>query len=90
MELLEKFQAVTKEDVLKALQKYYLPLFDPASSAAVVVTAPSKSEQIGAELSKRGYEVEQRTLDLGADEDEGSEDSESGSDSETDSDEGRP
>ncbi|KAI0815109.1 Metalloenzyme, LuxS/M16 peptidase-like protein [Irpex lacteus] len=90
VELLEKFQAVTKEDVLKALQKYYLPLFDPASSAAVVVTAPSKSEQIGAELSKRGYEVEQRTLDLGADEDEGSEDSESGSDSETDSDEGRP
>ena len=89
--MLEKFQAVTKEDVLTALKKYYLPLFDPASSATVVVTAPSKSELIGEELSKRGYEVEQRTLDLGADEGEEADGSESGSESssEMDTDEER-
>ncbi|KAI0691326.1 Metalloenzyme, LuxS/M16 peptidase-like protein [Cytidiella melzeri] len=89
VELLEQFQAVNKDDVLKALRKYFLPLFDPASSAAVVVTAPSKAEQIGAELDKRGYQVEQRTLDLGGEE-EDSEGSESGSDSEMDTNEDRP
>ncbi|KAI0094759.1 Metalloenzyme, LuxS/M16 peptidase-like protein [Irpex rosettiformis] len=85
-ELLKKYQAVTKDDVLRALKEYYLPLFDPTSSATVVVTAPSKSGHIGEELNKRGYEIEQRTLDLGVDEDE-VDGSESGSDSEMDTDE---
>jgi hypothetical protein len=40
------------------------------------------------ELGKRGYEVEQRTLDLGVDEEDG-ESSEDGSESETDSDSDR-
>ena len=56
-----------------------------------MVTAPSKSEHIGEELSQRGYEVEQRTLDLGADEGEEADGSESDSESssEMDTDEER-
>ena len=79
IELLEKYQAVTKDDVIRALRKYFLPLFDPSSTVAVVVTAHSKSEEIGKELEKRGFTIEQRTLDLGLD-DEDSDGSESGSD----------
>lgn len=80
---------MTKDDVLKALRKYFLPLFDPSSSAVVVVTSPSKAEEIGKDLSSKGFDVEQRTLDLGPDED--SEGSESGSsdDMETGSEESR-
>ncbi|KAI0348495.1 hypothetical protein BDW22DRAFT_1404375 [Trametopsis cervina] len=89
VELLEKYQAVNRDDVLKALEKYFLPLFDPSSSAAVVVTAPSKAEEIGAELKTRGFDVEQRTLELGADEDSDGSDSGSDSEMDTDSEEGR-
>ncbi|KAJ3559767.1 hypothetical protein NM688_g144 [Phlebia brevispora] len=67
MKLLEKFQAVTKQQVVEALRKYFLPLFDPATSVAAVVTAPGKSADIGAQLKKIGYEVEQRTLDVSQD-----------------------
>ncbi|KAI0080089.1 hypothetical protein K474DRAFT_1590638 [Panus rudis PR-1116 ss-1] len=81
VELLEKFQAVTKQDVLAVLKQYFLPLFDPASSVAVVVTAPSKAEDIGAGLAKAGFDVEQRTLEFEADDSEtGSESGSSGSD----------
>ena len=83
MKLLEQFQTVTKAQVIEALRTHFMPVFDPATSIAVVVTAPSKSEQIGADLKKIGYEVEQRTLDVEADED-GSEDSEDSDESESD------
>ncbi|KAL6304310.1 Metalloenzyme, LuxS/M16 peptidase-like protein [Sparassis latifolia] len=73
IKLLEKYQAVTKEDVLAALRKYFLPLFDASSSVAVVVTAPSKAAQIGKELAAVGYDVEQRTLEVDPDEESGSE-----------------
>ena len=82
IELLEKYQTVTKEDVLTALKKYFLPLFDPVSSVAVVVTAPAKAPETGDALMKIGFEVEQRSLNI--DPDEEGEYSESGS--ETDSD----
>jgi Zn-dependent M16 (insulinase) family peptidase len=62
--LLEKYQAVTKDEVLEALRKYFLPLFDPSSSIAVVVTAPSKAEQIGEDLKVAGFEVEQKSLQV--------------------------
>ena len=84
VELLEKFQEITKEDVLAVLRRYFLPLFDSSSSVAVVVTAPAKAEQVAQELSKIGFDVEQKTLQ--ADEDSEESDSEEGSESESESD----
>lgn len=91
IELLEKYQNVTKEDVLRALKTYFLPLFDPSSSVAVVVTAPSKAPSIGDELSKMGFVVEQRLLHVEPDEEgEFSESgSEDGSEMSTDGEESR-
>ncbi|KDQ63640.1 hypothetical protein JAAARDRAFT_29668 [Jaapia argillacea MUCL 33604] len=82
-QLLEKFQAVTKADVLASLRKHFPPLFDSASSVAVVVTAPGKADEIGDDLTKVGFEVEKRTLEIDPDElmEDGEESgSESGSD----------
>ena len=84
VELLEKFQEITKEDVLAVLRRYFLPLFDSSSSVAVVVTAPAKAEQVAQELGKIGFDVEQKTLQ--ADEDSEESDSEEGSESESESD----
>ena len=87
IELLEKFQAVSKADVLATLQKHFLPLFDASSSVAVAVTAPGKADQVSNELAEIGFEVERKTLQVEPDEDgefsddDGNEGSESGSDS---------
>jgi hypothetical protein len=99
MQLLEKLQAVTKADVLAALKEHFLPLFDPATSVATVVTSPGKADDIAAGLAEAGFEVEKRTLDIAVDEmdvdesgsEEGSESGseESGSDMETDEDDRR-
>ena len=83
IELLEKYQNVTKGDVLHALKTYFLPLFNPNSSVAVVVTAPSKASGIGEELTHMGFEVEQRSLHI--DPAEEGEFSESGSETDSDS-----
>jgi Zn-dependent M16 (insulinase) family peptidase len=64
VDLLERYQAVTKEDILAILQKYILPLFDSSSSVAVAVTAPSKVNEIHEGLSSVGFEVENQTLDF--------------------------
>lgn len=63
---------------MEALRKYFLPLFDSSTSVAVVVTAPSKSKEIGDDLTAAGFVVQQRTVEADAGEDE--EGSESGSD----------
>ena len=65
IDLLKKFELVTKEDVLYALRKYVLPVFDPATSVVVSVTAPGKTEEITQGLTAIGYEVEMRTVDVG-------------------------
>ncbi len=83
---MEKFQAVSIEDVLRVLKTYFLPLFDASSSVAVVVTAPSKSSEIAEGLRTAGFLVEKRELEVSPEDMEGSE-SESGSDSEEDSEE---
>ncbi|KAF9240861.1 Metalloenzyme, LuxS/M16 peptidase-like protein [Melanogaster broomeanus] len=62
LQLLEKYQAVTKDDVLASLRKYILPLFDSASSIVVVVTAPSKVDQIAEGLTGFGFDVEKRNV----------------------------
>ena len=86
--LLEKYQAVTKDDILSALEKYVLPLFNPESSVAVLVTAPGKVESTVEGMSELGFDVEIRELESTPEDstvdsseyDSGSE-SESGSDS---------
>jgi Zn-dependent M16 (insulinase) family peptidase len=79
VDLLEKYQAVTKEDVLITLRRHFLPLFDSSSSIAVVVTAPSKSEEIGEGLKEAGFEVSQRVMETDPEElEDGEDDSSSG------------
>lgn len=63
-DLLEQYQVITKEDVLAALAKHFLPLFDPASSVAVVVTAPAKSDEISQWLKTSGFKVTQKVMDI--------------------------
>jgi len=85
IELLEKYQAVKKEDVMRCLKDYVLKLFQPESSVALVVTAPGKSDEISEKLGEKGFKVEKRTIEV-QDGEEESEDGESedgsGSDSE--------
>jgi hypothetical protein len=63
MDLLRKYQAVTKDDVLSVIKTHILPLFDSSSSVAVVVTAPAKADEIGAGLKAKGFEVTQRVME---------------------------
>lgn len=83
--LLEKYQAVTKDDVLGALKTHFLPLFDSSSSIAVVVTAPAKADEIGEGLKAVGFEVTQRVMEIDPIDMEDSEDTETGSESSSDS-----
>ena len=88
IDLLQKYQAVTKDDVLGALKTHFLPLFDSSSSVAVVVTAPAKADEIGEGLKAVGFEVTQKVMeidptDVGMEEDV--EESEIGSESSRDS-----
>ncbi|KAF8761528.1 Insulinase (Peptidase family M16) [Rhizoctonia solani] len=81
-ELLDRIQAVDLEGVRRALKTQVLPLFDPATSIAVVASSASKSSDIAEGLKSSGFDVELRTLDLSGDEDtddSGSEGGNSGS-----------
>ncbi|KAJ3514376.1 hypothetical protein NLJ89_g2417 [Agrocybe chaxingu] len=64
VDLLEKYQIVTRKDVLTALEKHFLPLFDCKTSVAVVVTAPAKAEEIGNSLKAIGFDVTQRVMEI--------------------------
>ena len=91
-ELLEKYQAVTKEQVLESLNEYVLPLFEPSKSVAVIVSAPGKVDSTMEGLKELGFQVEKREVEVTPEELEAmsSEGSESGSeydDSEMDEDE---
>jgi Zn-dependent M16 (insulinase) family peptidase len=92
-QLLEKFQTVSKADVLAALEKYFLPLFDASTSVAHVVTAPGKADSIAEALTAIGFDVEKRTLEVDPDEmeEDGSESGsdDSGSEMDTDSEDER-
>ena len=50
------------EDVVAVIQKYFLPLFDPATSVSVVVATPSEVDHIEEGLTKAGFVVEKRTM----------------------------
>ena len=80
VEVLEKYQAVKKEDVMRCLKDHVLKLFQPESSVALVVTAPGKSDEISEKLGEKGFKVEKRTIEV-QDDEAGSKD-ESGSSSE--------
>jgi hypothetical protein len=64
---LDKLQATTKQQVLATLEEYFLPLFDSSSSVASIVTGPGNADEIASNLSQLGFDVKQRTLDVGAD-----------------------
>ena len=83
LQLLEQYQAVTKDDVLESLKKYVLPIFSPSTSTAVVVTAPSKVDQIAEGLAASGFDVEKRTMEV--DGEDGSSESSISADSSEDS-----
>ena len=66
--LLEKYQAVKKEDVMRCLKDYILKLFQPESSIALVVTASGKLDEISEKLGEKGFKVEKRTIEVQSDE----------------------
>lgn len=78
-ELLERYQEVTKDEVLQMLKEHFLPLFDSSTSVAVVVTAPGKVESVTKDLTQAGFEVENKSLEV--DEEMDDEGDESGSES---------
>ncbi|KLO20262.1 hypothetical protein SCHPADRAFT_817077 [Schizopora paradoxa] len=87
-EMLEKYQAVTTEQVLKALEKYVLPVFDPKQSIAISVSAPGKVNATIDGLKAIGFQVESREVYVDPEEingvDEDGSHSESDSESESD------
>ena len=80
VELLKKYQAVKKEDVMRCLKDYIFKLFQPESSIVHVVTAPGKSGEISEKLGEKGFEVEKRMIEVH--DDEGGDSDGSSSDSE--------
>ena len=60
--LLEKCQAVKKEQVMRCLREYVLKLFKPESSVAIVVTAPGKLDEIVGELKEERFQVDRREI----------------------------
>ncbi|KAI0307721.1 Metalloenzyme, LuxS/M16 peptidase-like protein [Multifurca ochricompacta] len=70
IDLLEKFQGVTKDDVLQVLRQYFLPLFDASTSVVVSVTAPGKADEVSKGLEDAGFIVERRTLEVETEETE--------------------
>jgi Zn-dependent M16 (insulinase) family peptidase len=64
IDLLEKYQKVSKADVLRVLRQYFLPLFDSSTSVVVSVTAPGKADEISKGLEDAGFVVDRRTLEL--------------------------
>jgi hypothetical protein len=59
---------VNLSEVKESLRKYVLPLFDPSTSVAVVVSAPSKTDEIAQGLESVGFTVEKRTIEVSPDE----------------------
>lgn len=71
---------MSKDDVLRVLQQYFLPLFDASTSVVVSVTAPGKAHEISKGLKDAGFVVERRSLEVDHEEDGAESDSEGESD----------
>jgi len=78
-DLLEKYQKVSKDDVLRVLRQYFLPLFDSSTSVVVSVTSPGKADEISKGLKHLGFVVGRRTLELEPEDGSEHDESESGS-----------
>lgn len=90
LEMMEKYQAVTTEQVLGALKKYVLPVFDPKQSIAISVSAPGKVDATVEGLKAIGFQVETKEVYVDPEELNGiSEDGSDESDSESESDDER-
>ncbi|KAH8114457.1 Metalloenzyme, LuxS/M16 peptidase-like protein [Phellopilus nigrolimitatus] len=59
---LKKFQAVTKDEILTALKKYCLPLFNPGTSVAVVLSSQDRFDSTANDLRSLGFDVEKKTF----------------------------
>ncbi|KAH7100191.1 Metalloenzyme, LuxS/M16 peptidase-like protein [Auriculariales sp. MPI-PUGE-AT-0066] len=70
LRLLQRYQDVTREQVLDALRKYVLPVFDPATSIAVASCGPAIADKVADGLKTAGYDVEARVWDAGAEDGE--------------------
>src|SRR5260221_9277418 len=62
IDMLGKYQRIKKEDIIAAFRKYFMPVFDPASSVAVVVTDTGEVESIVGGLTSLGFDVTQKEL----------------------------
>jgi len=62
IDMLGKYKTIKKEDIIAAFQKYVMPVFDPASSVAVVVTATGKVESIVDGFTNLGFDVTRKEL----------------------------
>jgi hypothetical protein len=76
IDLLSQYAAVTLQDVLTAMKKHFLPLFDPEHSVAVVISAPSMVDSVAEGLQAHGFDVERQHLEV-----EEGDDNETGSES---------
>lgn len=85
--MLQKIPGVTIEDVRAVIGKYFVPLFDSATSLGAVSVNAGKADEVEAGFKELGFDVERRELPTLGNEDESG--SENGSESESGS-EGEP
>lgn len=78
--MLEKIPTVTLKDVRDVIGKYFVPVFDSATSLGAVTVNSGKAEEVETGFKELGFEVERKELPTLGNEEEGSESgSESGS-----------
>ncbi|KAH9941151.1 Metalloenzyme, LuxS/M16 peptidase-like protein [Epithele typhae] len=63
--VLDECLRMTREDVVGVLRKYFLPLFDSASSLVIAVTGPNSVGTIAGALEESGFEVQRRVVTCG-------------------------
>ena len=64
-------QSLTIDDLRAAIQKYFLPLFNPSTAIGAVSVNAGKADQVQDELVKLGFNVERHELPTLGDDDEG-------------------
>ena len=61
--MLARVHAVTPPQIRDVLSRYFLPIFEPASSNLVVTCAQIMTEKLRADFTAAGYAPEMRTLE---------------------------
>jgi Zn-dependent M16 (insulinase) family peptidase len=62
IDFLERYKRVKKEDIIAVFRQYFMPLFDPASSVVVIVTASGRTQNIREGLTSLGFDVTQKEI----------------------------